>query len=499
MVRVWIVYSPPLLADLFERLIASLDGVTVVPHPLSTVDVIVLPLDELGEPELDLLPQPVPLAKLVAVSPAADRALVKLPGAGGWEDVRPFAMQQLLVEVLAGRARPVVARPTPARPQPVGSLLAGLRAQLGLAGAAVRAWLAPRPRRLHPAFSAFMAIVVAFYYFGVGTLTAAEAAVPGDTLYGLKRLTENAQLAAAPEGEAVALNTLFAERRLDEIEVLAAKGVVLPEIIDDMADSTEAALEANTARPRRAEVYVALVELTRRQQQVLNNIQPPAADPATDAAVAHALQVSAESHQQAVAVIEDIQVQTGVAVAAVTVSSPPVEVTKFPLVASAGTETATLAPSATSTRANPTATKTATNVPSLPATVSSPLVTLTPWSTWTAEPLPTRTASPTKTATATATDTPTNTPTYTATATDTPTNTPTATATATDTPTNTPTATPTATDTATPTSTPTDTPTRTPQPSRTPTDTPEPTSTYVGGAGAGDTTSTPVPPEGLFE
>lgn len=454
MVRVWIVYSPHLLADLFERLLSNLEAVTVVPQPFSGVDVIVLPLNELGEPELDLLPRPVPVAKLVAVSPAADRALIKLPGSNAWEVVQPFALQQLLVEVQAGVPRPRLA---PAR----RNAARYGRARLVQIGAVIRAWFAPRPRQLSRAVIGLLAVLVAFYYISLGTLAAAEAALPGDTLYGLKRLTENAQLAVAPAVEDVQLNTTFAGRRLEEIELLADNGVVLPEIIEDMAASTEAALAATAAtaaRPQRADVYMALAELTRRQQRVLTDLQPEVPDPAMQAAVEHALQVSVESHQQAVAVIQDIQTQTGVAIAAVTAGVPSAEATKMPLVTTVSSATVTSLPGPTITLEIPLPTWVVTDQDVGTSTlIAPPLIILTPWTTWTPSPTPSRTASPTRT------------PTQTQTASATPTDTPTETATPTDTPTWTPT--PTDTATATPTSTPTMTPTPTRTPSATPTDT----------------------------
>ena len=518
MVRVWIVYSPQLLADLFERLLHNLPTVTVVPHPFNEVDVIVLPLNELGEPELDLLPHPVPPAKLVAVSPLADRALVRLPGRTEWQDVRPFAIHQLLVEVQAGRLRPTVVRPAPARPAaPVRQ--AGLRSVLGLAQATFTRWLHQRPGRMNRGLSALLAALVACFYLSVGTLAAAEAAVPGDSLYGLKRLSEEAQLAVAPETEEMALNTAFAERRLEEIEVLAKAGVMLPALIEDMAASTEAALDTRLPRPEGPEAFVALADLTRRQQQVLSTIQTVAHDPATEAALQHALQVSTNGHQLAVAVINDIQTETGVAVAAVMTNPTPLAVTKIPLVPPTSTDTAAPAPSPTSlvpagpilgsaipatlVRVSPVTPITATNDPSSPTAAPSATPSVSPWPTWTASPTASRTPGPTKTPTDTPTVTPsrTATPSPTVTPSETPTVTPSATATPTETPTVTPspTATPSETPTVTPSPTDTPTPTRTPTPTPTDTETPEPSSTPVGGVGTAVPDGTSVPMEGRAE
>lgn len=490
MVRVWIVFSPHLLADVLDRLMRELPSVMVVPHLAGDVDVIVLPLDDRGQPEMDLLPRPVPAAKLVALSPAADRALIRVPGARAWDEVRPFRLQDLLAEVQAGRARPVHARPPQpqaAWPRPVGALawLRGLAAQ----------WRAASPGRLRPALSGLLALLVAAYYLGVGTLAAAEAALPGEPLYGVKRMAEEAQLAVAPPSADAVLNAEFAERRLNEIEFLAKGGVMRPDLIDDMAASTEAALSATLPQPGKAQILVSLAELTRRQQQVLVAIQPESPDPAIEAAFQRALQVSAASHQQAVAAIAEEQIQSGVAVAAVTTASQAPTSTHIPLVEAAASATDVIPPPqrtpvavAVLPTSFPVELSAATSLPPptwterpSPTYTPWPTVTRTPWPTLTRTPLPTRTPS----ATPTDTDTPTRTPTWTPSptltrtpsATPTETDTPTLTPTATRTDTPTPTATPTKTDTptATPSSTPTDTPTasRTPAPTPTPSETPD--------------------------
>lgn len=512
MVHVWIVYSPHLLADLFERVLKNLTTVTVVSHPFGKLDVIVLPLDEHGQPEVDLLPYPVPAAKIVAVSPTGDRALVRLPGAAQWNEVRPFTLQQLMLEVQAGRARPATNRLPVMRRlwQEPAAAFGGLTERVRRRVTRQRT---PRLGHLRPAISVLLACLVAFYYLSVGTLAAAEAAMPGEPLYGLKRFSEDAQLAVTPDTEAGQLNAEFAERRLEEIEVLAKKGVVLPDIIEDMAESTAAALDPTLPATTETEVLVALAELTRRQQRVLAAIQPAAPDRALAAAVEHALQVSASGHQQAVAAIAEIRAQAGVAVAAVTVTPPPATTTRIPLVQP------TLRPASTATpRPASTAVAVLPQPTEPPLVVSSPTrppsatASVSPWPSATASVTASRTPRPTRTPSATSTDTltpsptPTDTATWTPTPTDTPTWTPSPTNTATDTPTRTPSPTNTATDTPTPTSTPTVTPsptdTDTPTPTRTPsatpteTETPTPEATNTAEDELDSVTETPIPPEG---
>jgi hypothetical protein len=65
----------------------------------NTVDVFILPVDDDGRPEVELLPDPTPPAKLVAVSPYGHLGLLRHPGQNHWEPVQPFGLAQLIAEV----------------------------------------------------------------------------------------------------------------------------------------------------------------------------------------------------------------------------------------------------------------------------------------------------------------------------------------------------------------------------------------------------------------
>jgi hypothetical protein len=107
MLRVWIAYEPRVYADVFARVLEGLGPAEIVGDPSAGVDVIMLPLcDEDGRPHVNLLPDPVPDAKLVAFSPTGTHGLVRLPGRSEWEEIRPFGLGRMLAEVLAGRDRP---------------------------------------------------------------------------------------------------------------------------------------------------------------------------------------------------------------------------------------------------------------------------------------------------------------------------------------------------------------------------------------------------------
>lgn len=66
--------------------------------------------------------------------------------------------------------------------------------------------------------------VVALLGSGTGTLLAAQGSIPGETLYSVKRASERVQLALAfSTGREANLRTSFIERRVDEMQAVAAK------------------------------------------------------------------------------------------------------------------------------------------------------------------------------------------------------------------------------------------------------------------------------------
>lgn len=114
--RVLILYEPRLYSDLINELIDQLGLLDIVEvtdgksgdHSVSThqqVDVVILPLDDSGQPKVSLLPDFMPDAKLVAFSPDGTRGLRRMPGEFDWMEIRPFGLSQLIVEIL--RANPV--------------------------------------------------------------------------------------------------------------------------------------------------------------------------------------------------------------------------------------------------------------------------------------------------------------------------------------------------------------------------------------------------------
>ena len=106
MSRVWITYEPLVYGDAIARFLQGMPSIEIVSQPSADVDVVVLALDEADWPNTDLLVKAAPEAKLVALSPRGDRGFVRVPGKTDWEEIRPFGLALLSVEVHAGRGRP---------------------------------------------------------------------------------------------------------------------------------------------------------------------------------------------------------------------------------------------------------------------------------------------------------------------------------------------------------------------------------------------------------
>ena len=114
--RVWILYEPKIYADLFKRVL-QLSGVTEFVEPCQVdylpssgkiakrdeIDIVLLPLDECGQPKISLLPDEMPEATLIAFSPGGDLGMRLQPGRNTWEIIRPFELVHLLLEILDTR------------------------------------------------------------------------------------------------------------------------------------------------------------------------------------------------------------------------------------------------------------------------------------------------------------------------------------------------------------------------------------------------------------
>jgi hypothetical protein len=110
--RVLIFFKPDLYADLFRKVFQVLGAAEVVElgndvegpsanggNLPENVDVIIFSLDEFGQPAWELLPEPIPDAKLIALSPSGDQGYLLSPGDTEWRKLRPFGLQDLIGEV----------------------------------------------------------------------------------------------------------------------------------------------------------------------------------------------------------------------------------------------------------------------------------------------------------------------------------------------------------------------------------------------------------------
>ncbi len=104
-------------------------------------------------------------------------------------------------------------------PAEVNQAQARVRARVALAARAAPA-RTTYPLRSLAALAA--ALLVVFLVISGGAVTLAQSSLPGDPLYGIKRLTESVRLAVS--GNDPALQTEFAARRIGEIEQILALG-----------------------------------------------------------------------------------------------------------------------------------------------------------------------------------------------------------------------------------------------------------------------------------
>lgn len=105
---------------------------------------------------------------------------------------------------------------------------------------------------------------------GSGSALAASADTkPGDALYGVKRASERIALALrlSPESKA-SLHLKFAERRIDEIDALAAEGKDVTDLAADFAE----ALEAAAGDAKTSKTLTKILERTQKHIAHLNEI-----------------------------------------------------------------------------------------------------------------------------------------------------------------------------------------------------------------------------------
>lgn len=151
--------------------------------------------------------------------------------------------------------------------------------------------------------AAILIVVLALVLAGGGGIVYASTdSLPGDPLYGVKRVTEQIQLFFAPTGTRRAeLHMRFAERRLEETQALIeTEGKVDEETLAAIAEETELAFEeVERAHPAdKSKLVEKLVSLTEGQQSVLKRVQAKVPE-AAQKGLSRALEASQRGHEKA--------------------------------------------------------------------------------------------------------------------------------------------------------------------------------------------------------
>jgi hypothetical protein len=114
----------------------------------------------------------------------------------------------------------------------------------------------------------------------LAVLGLAQTALPGSPLYGVKRAVEDVRLWATPADAEPALRLRFAQRRLDEMEALAARGQVDLSLVEALLREAETVLAQAEGLPaaRALSLVEELARVTDRATQALNNLLAGGAD-----------------------------------------------------------------------------------------------------------------------------------------------------------------------------------------------------------------------------
>ncbi len=233
---------------------------------------------------------------------------------------------------------------------------------------------APRPQpllaRLRWRFMFALAIVVLVVsLLGGGTVYAANEALPGDTLYPVKRTTETIWLTVAPNDPN--LHLLLANRRLDEVTVLLEqkRPADIEQVLAEYEAQVDSLLmflgEQSALSPvERAVLADELLATQARRQAHLATLLEQAPEDVRPAA-RQALTAAQKTQNEAESIVEERRAE----------SAPPPAAT--PLAPTVAPATATRRPTATASPIptsppSPTAPPPATSRPTAPATVAPP-------------------------------------------------------------------------------------------------------------------------------
>lgn len=152
-----------------------------------------------------------------------------------------------------------------------------------------------------------LAMLLALFLLGGGTTVAAQSSLPGDLLYPVKRATERLSfLVARGPVERADLHLELAGKRTEELEIITYRNRGIEEgLVEDMTLETERALAEVEEVPERKQepLFLKLMELTARQQEVLRRVYgqvPEQAQPAIE----RAMEASQRGHERAAQAVE---------------------------------------------------------------------------------------------------------------------------------------------------------------------------------------------------
>ncbi len=133
-------------------------------------------------------------------------------------------------------------------------------------------------RRLTWAAAGVMSLLV----LTATTVGASAASLPGDFLYPVKQLTEQATLALTPPEALPAVHAELAQRRLGEFAALMNRGEVMPTLLDDASSELNLALDDSRTLPsdQQETLLKAVEQLNTRQIEAVNAALEKAPDAA---------------------------------------------------------------------------------------------------------------------------------------------------------------------------------------------------------------------------